>query len=319
MSTNEQAKALIDAANRIAIAGHVNPDGDSYASVLGLGLALQEAGKEVDMLAEENNAHFSYLPAFSLLRAPDPDKSYDLFIRVDLGDTPRMGTAKIAFDHSKHSLNFDHHLTNDGLCDCAILDPKASSTCEIIARFLLETDMAFSADAATALYTGLITDSNRYLYDTSTARTLRIGADLMDRGADAQRVYFYEYQNENPHMVAFRGIVTEQVKQLHGGKVIVANITQEMLHHYGIAMPQAEGVVDDLRSLAGVEVAAILKEQDADTQKISFRSKAYFDVAAVAQKLGGGGHKKAAGATLHGSNADCWAQFLHLMEALEIE
>lgn len=317
MTEQEKANRLLRDAQTVAISGHVNPDGDSYASVLGLGLVLSEAGKTVDMLAEEQISHFSYLPAFASLRPVDEKRNYDLFIRVDLGDTTRLGRAQIALANSRHSINFDHHLTNDGRCDYAILDPKASSTCEIIAAFLLENGWTISADAATAFYAGITTDSNRFLYDTSGARTHRLAARLLDCGADAKRVYFHEYQNENPKRIAFEGAVVEQALSLHDGRVMLANITQELIAKYGLAMPEAEGVVDTLRNLQGVEVAVILKEQKQDVQKVSFRSKEKVNVAKIAESFGGGGHTKAAGATIEGENKDVFPLLRSVLEGLD--
>lgn len=317
MTNREMVHRLLQEAETIAIAGHVHPDGDSYASVLGLGLALQDAGKKVDMLAEEQIAHFCYLPQFASLRPVDEASKYDLFIRVDLGDTQRMGRSEISLANSKHSINFDHHLSNDGSCEYAILDPKASSTCEIIAAFLLEQNWTISPDAATALYAGIITDSNRFLYDTASARTLRLAADLLDCGADAKSVFFHEYQNEKANRIAFEGAVVEQAEALHGGRVQLANITRTLIAHYDLEMPEAEGVVDTLRNLQGVEVAVILKEQTENIQKVSLRSKEYVNVAEIAKIFGGGGHTKAAGATIEGTNKEAYAALRKVLEGLE--
>ncbi|WP_066923906.1 DHH family phosphoesterase [Murdochiella massiliensis] len=317
MSDSAIVNRLLREAHTVAIAGHVNPDGDSYASVIGLGLALQDAGKQVDMLAEEKIPHFSYLPAFSCLRPVEDTRKYDLFISVDLGDTSRIGRPLIAMKNSRHSINFDHHLSNDGSCDYAVLDPLASSTCEIIASFLLTNGWKVSPEAATALYAGIITDSNRFLYDTSGARTHRLAADLLDCGADAKAIYLQEYQNENRNRIAFEGSVVEKALSLHGGRVMLANITQEWIQHYGLTMPEAEGVVDTLRNLQGVEVAVILKEQTHDIQKVSLRSKEYVNVAEIAKTMGGGGHTKAAGATVEGTNQEVFVMLRTLLEGIE--
>lgn len=317
MKDYDAVNRLLCQAQTVAIAGHVHPDGDCYASVLGLGLVLSAAGKTVDMLAEEKLPHFSYLPAFSSLQPVEEDKHYDLFIRVDLGDTLRMGRAQHAFANSTHTINFDHHLTNDGLCEQAVLDPRASSTCEIIAAFLLDQGWEISAEAATAFYAGITTDSNRFLYDTARASTLRLAAKLLDLGADANRVYFHEYQNEKANRIAYEGAVVEHALSLHDGRLMLANITQDLLKQYALTMAEAEGVVDTLRNLEGVEVSVILKEQEEDVQKVSLRSKEYVNVAEIAKVFGGGGHTKAAGATIEGTNEEVFPRLRVMLEGLD--
>ncbi len=312
----DEARQAMEHSSTIAIAGHVNPDGDCYGSVLGLGLSLLACGKQVTMLAEDFYSHYSYIPGFERLQKADPEQNYDLFIRVDLGSRDRMGSAAMALDRSAFSINFDHHLDNDALCDIVIHQPEASSTCEILGDFIYETGLPMTADAATALYTGLTTDSNRFLYDSSGPRTLRIAARLMESGAEVQRIYLQEYQNEDPAMVMFRGDVIREALKLHEGRIVLANLTQERISRYGLSMPQAEGVVDDMRSLSGVEIAVILKEEAPDLQKISFRSKAYYDVSTLAAHFLGGGHKKAAGGRIEAGNAEAFERLRSFLEEI---
>lgn len=312
----QAAHDLIESAQTIAIVAHENPDGDAYGSILGLGLALRAAGKTCDCLADERFSHFAYLPGFDTLKDVDARQSYDLVIRVDLGDLKRMGRGASVFTSAQKTLNFDHHLDNDHKSDVLVHEPTASSTCEIIARFLIDTEAPLPPEAATALYAGLTTDSNRYLYDTATAETLRTGADLLECGADKQYVYLYEYQSQDAKRILFEAEVLKNAQFLHRGKVIVANLTREMIEPLGYTMPEVEGVVGMLLSLAGVEVAAILKDQEEMSQKISFRSKSYYNVEKLAKQLGGGGHMKASGAALALSNAEAWTTLLAFLEDL---
>lgn len=285
-------------AQNIAISGHINPDGDCLGAILGLGLALKDLGKEVDMIHAERPLHFSYLPGFRFLTPPDPIKGYDLFIMVDLGDKARLGPSAGLLDRSRVRINFDHHQTNEGVCDwvCQIRD--ASSTCEILASFLRDQKIPISKDAATALLAGIITDSNRFLYDTARARCMRVAADLIEAGADVKKIYLKEYQAVDPHMVAFTGHMVEKAAFLQEGRVALGLVSQEDLAHFQLTMPEAEGVVDQLRNLQGVELAVIVKEQAPKLSKLSLRSKRFFNVEALASSWGGGGHMKAAGASL---------------------
>lgn len=288
----------IHEAETIAISGHVNPDGDCLGSILGLGLTLESLGKKVDMVHNERPSHLAYLPGFDRLQALNPNKSYDLFVMVDLGDRDRLKESAALLDRAKMTVNFDHHQVNEGVCDLVCQVKDASSTCELLGAYLIDQGFSIPAPAATALFAGITTDSNRFMYDTARARCLRLAADLIDRGADPGLVYLHEYQSVDPRLFAFKGALVDRASFLCEGKVVLATVSQEDLTHYSITMGEAEGVVDVLRNLDGVEVACLVKEMGEKSSKFSFRSKRFFNVEEVARSFGGGGHIKAAGASV---------------------
>ncbi|MCI6659618.1 MAG: bifunctional oligoribonuclease/PAP phosphatase NrnA [Peptoniphilaceae bacterium] len=298
----DQAVETISKAKTIAISGHVNPDGDCLGAVTGLGKALQYAGKQVDLFASEKPRHYSYLPGIENISTSIPDKDYDLFILVDLGDRPRMGDAVQAFNRSKTSICFDHHMTNERICDQNLVFKDACSTCELLGIFLNYWDPSLiRSDVATSLYAGITTDSNRFLYDTARARAMRVASDLIDAGADVNLIYLHEFQSADRNMLLFQGDILRSTEMLADGKIALARISLKKIHEYHLPMSEAEGVVDLLRSMDGVEIAVILKEKEANLQKISFRSKEYFNVAELAKKFDGGGHWKASGGSIHDS------------------
>lgn len=307
----------IKAAKTIALGGHDNPDGDCLGSILGLGLVLESMGKEVDLLSDEKPDHLSYIPAFDRLKKQDPNKKYDIFIRLDLGARNRMKNSIKAMDNSAFKINFDHHLENDYICDLTIHDPTASSTCQLVAEFLFNQQISISKEAATALYSGLITDSNRYLYDTASAETLEIGAGLLRAGADDRLIYLKEYQEEDPNFMAFTGQMIEEADFFHNGKVIAGNITIKKIEKYGLTMSEAESVVDRMRNLKGVELAVVMKEQNDKLQKLSFRSKLYYNVAELAGNFQGGGHMKAAGGRILTNNKEAYKELLAFLKNLD--
>ena len=308
---------VIHQASSIAISGHVNPDGDCLGSILGLGLTLEALGKDVDMIHNERPRHLSYLPGFDRLQAIKRDKNYDLFIMVDLGDRARLKEAGVLLDRSKTSINFDHHQVNEGVCDLTCQRKDASSTCEILGDYLIDQGFFIPPEAATALFAGITTDSNRFMYDTARARCLRLAADLLDRGADPEWVYLHEYQSLDPRLFAFEGTVVDRADFLQEGRVALATVTQEDLSRYSITMGEAEGVVDILRNLDGVEVACLIKEMGEESTKLSFRSKLFFNVEEVARSFGGGGHIKAAGASLSFAKEEALNQVKAYFEGLD--
>lgn len=312
--------AALKRAKTVAIAAHLSPDGDALGSSLGLARALTLAGKEVTVLQTDDiPEHLHYLPGIDRMQkveSLDTPMHFDLFCLVDLGDIPRMGHAVEAMRASDLSVCIDHHRTNERVCDYNYVVPDASSTCEVIADLLFTAGFPVDADAATHLFAGLITDSNRFLYDNARAKAMRIGAELLDRGADANLIYKAEYQNVDRNMIAFQGHMLQNATVLHDGKVIACNVRQEDVAQFHLDLTAADVLVSEMKNIAGVEVAAVLKDKGPNAQKVSFRSKDYYDVSEVAQRFGGGGHLHAAGCTIEASNAEAFQLLLETLQGL---
>lgn len=286
-------------ANHIVITSHQSPDGDCLGSILALGLSLKKLGKQVDMIIDDDlPPYLQYLPRIEEITRPKEDQSYDLMIVVDLGDLKRMGKSSLSFHQSNFTICIDHHRTNEHFCKLNYVEVETSSTCEILAEFLMDFDFPMDSEIASCLYTGIITDSNRFLYENAGAKCLRIAAKLLDKGADAKTIYYHEYSCRNPKFLALLGEVIDHSISLQDGKVLLAGVSQEEMKKHGILYSEVEGLVGELRDLKGIEVAVMVKEQEENIQKISFRSKRYFDVSQLAESFGGGGHKKAAGASM---------------------
>lgn len=305
-------------ANTIAIAAHLSPDGDSLGSSLGLGRSLALSGKSVTILKTDDvPKHLHYLPGLDRLTEVDSlstEQTFDLFVLVDLGDIPRMGRAYDVMKRSQFSVCIDHHKTNERVCDVNHVVPSASSTCEVITELLLTGGFPIDADAATHLFAGLVTDSNRFLYDNARAKAMRIGADLLDRGADANLIYKAEYQNLDLNMMAFQGHMLDRCDMLSDGKIIACNVRREDVEKYGLDITAADALVTEMKNVSGVEIAAVLKDKAPDQQKVSLRSKDYFDVSEMAKRFGGGGHKHAAGLTIDAENEKAYQILLDTLK-----
>ncbi len=315
----EKTNDLIKKSNKVAIAGHLNPDGDCVGSICGLTLILEAMGKEVYPFCQITGKHLAYIPGTDKLLSYQGQKDFDLFIMVDLGDRARLGECSKLIEGSKFSINFDHHQVNEGICNLVIQEKEASSTCEIIARFAMDAGLPITENAATALFAGIITDSNRFLYDTARSACMRIGAGLLDLGADAKTVYLNEYQKMNPNFLAFQGKVISTAEFFNSGRIALANITGDMLSEYKLSMPEAEAVVDTLRNLDGVEIAVIVKDVEDKLQKLSLRSKEFYNVSKLASEFSGGGHIKAAGASLHMSNEKAYKTVKARLSEISLE
>lgn len=315
-----QIYTILQKAKTVVITGHQNPDGDCLGSILGLGQSLEKAGKEVDFVLDDKIPDYlTYIPNVDKIKQVNTDKSYDLFIMVDIGDRERLGKAGQLMDKTSLSVCMDHHPTNEMICDYNLVKKDASSTCEVITDFLIRFDFPFSKNISTALFTGLITDTNRFLYQNARQAAMRIGADLLDRDADAELVYYNEYLKLDPDNYIFQAKMLESVEYLQEGKIVLLNLYQEKLSQYNKSLDDAEPIVALLKNIIGVEIACVIKEKADKEQKISLRSKLYYDVSSIAKEFGGGGHKQAAGCSLEMANGDAYNLIKERLEQVSWE
>lgn len=310
---NSFFKAVQQAQN-ILISAHVNPDGDAIGSSFGLALVLRNLGKNVYVIKNDDyptNLEFIYRDD---LYFNDEFEDIDLFIAVDSADKARIGNSASYFDKAKLTACIDHHITNTGYSDIDII-LDSSSTCEILTEMMIDYDVIIPEDAATYFYLGILTDTFRFNYPASTSNTLRAAACLLDINANKEFVHANLYERMDPKKLKFQTEVIENAEYL-GDKIIVAKITKDLIDRYGMKMDEAEGIVSLLRTIDGVEVSAIVRQEDDKEQKLSFRSQAIVDVSKLAKEFGGGGHIRASGATVSGTNEEVYNILKQRLERL---
>lgn len=288
----------IQKAKSIAICSHISPDGDAIGSSTGLYLALKDLGKEVYLIKNDKFPdHLNFLEDKSFYTDSEPFET-DLFILTDVASIDRMGSGKGFYELSKNSLCIDHHMSNEGFFNNNIIDPYISSTSELIAQLLIEGGYEISKLAATYFYLGITTDTNRFMYDSTDAQTLRVSAKLLDFGADKQLINLSLFDNLNVNYLFLQTEVIKSATFLRDGKFVIAKLSKDQLEKYGIDYDEAEGLVSILRSISGVELSCLIKEFSEDIQKISLRSQTEVNVSKIAMEFGGGGHIRASGCTL---------------------
>lgn len=295
---------LIERARTIAISGHIHPDGDCLGSILGLTLALQKMGKtvyplKVDMVPD----YLHFMPHLDLLTEVG-DQEPDLFIVLDCSSLDRIGSARSVFEKAKSSLCIDHHVSNTGLCDVNIVDHTSIATSELVGIFLQEMGFKIDADIATLLFTGITTDSDRFHYENTSPRTLRLGADLIEAGARWKDIYFRLYENQPLNKLKMQAEILSKTEFLKEGRLNYAVVTEEAAAAYGLTLADTEEVVSMLRDIEGVRVSVLVKAHKGGHNRVSFRSKGDDDISSLAIALGGGGHVHAAGATVDGNLED---------------
>jgi phosphoesterase RecJ-like protein len=291
----------LEKADHTLVITHVDPDGDAIGSLTAVGLAMQQIKQNVSLVCDDNvPERFSYLPlADKVRKSGDPTTHYDLIIAVDCGDEFRMGRAFADLPGPKpFIINIDHHITNTQFGDINLVDAKASSTTEILYSLFTELQIVISADIALSLLTGLVTDTLGFRTTGVTANTLRIGAELVEAGADLGFVTMQALNSRSLSTLQLwrAGLNNMQLDQ----GLLWASITSRERKAARFRSNSSVGLVNLLADVDEASMGAVLMEMDDNTVKVGLRCRPPFDVAEVAIALGGGGHPLAAGCTLVG-------------------
>ncbi len=300
----EQAMALILPARRIALIAHENPDGDCIGSALGLAHILHEVGKTcVPACADAAPRMLAFLPGIEMLRDTLDDEDFDLVIALDAGELARFGSLyekHRAFLDSATILNIDHHISSSGCGRVNIIDPIAAATAELLVLFQQQAGLPLNRDAALCLLAGLITDTHSFQYTNTTARTMEVAAALLRAGAVPETVVKPAYRTRSLALMRFQAIVIDNARTSCNGRLIWSQATAATLAASGAQAEMDDNFAGMLRDIEGVQIAAFFKSYDEPAiTRLSLRCAAPYSAAAICQRFGGGGHERAAGATLH--------------------
>lgn len=288
---------LVKDAETIAIAGHVNPDGDCTGSTLAMYNYLKHTGKTIDVYLEPIGREFRDLPGADSIKNEVEDKVYDVFFMMDLGDTDRIGVASKLFETAKKTICIDHHITSKGVADENFILPTLSSTCEIVFE-MMDVEL-ITKDVATCLYTGIIHDTGVFHHSCTSKRTMEIAGELMAKGIDFAGIIDHNFYSRTYKQNQVLGRCLMESLLLWDGVGIVSYVTQKELDFYMVSNSDLGGIIDQLRLTEGVKVAIFIHEKEPHTYKVSMRSTVPdIDVSKVAAFFGGGGHKMAAGCTI---------------------
>lgn len=293
----------INAADNILIISHVNPDGDTLGSMCAMYCALKKHGKKPLMLIQGALPEiYRFLPcikeAKSYCEKNFKAENFDLVITVDVASVDRIvEEGKKAFNNAKTTICFDHHKTNRGYADFNVINPDASSTGEVLYDFFTDNNIPITKDIAICLYSAILTDTGGFKYESTKARTFNIVSELVKKGANPCEIYRLCYESKPKAMVLFQAYCIENAVFLEQDKIVYTYVTKEGLKKFHAKDEHTDGICEALRQINTVEIAAVLKEVDENTTKISLRSK-NLSVSDIAQTFGGGGHEFAAGCTI---------------------
>jgi bifunctional oligoribonuclease and PAP phosphatase NrnA len=298
------AEGYLRRSQRILAITHVNPDGDALGSLLAFGHAMQSMGKQVTMASEDSpHPRFNNLTGVHDIRQSG-EGTFDLLVAIDASDIQRLGTIYMPGMHASIPMvMFDHHVTNTLFGTVNVVEVAAASSAEIIYRLIKRMDLHISADMATALLTGVITDTLAFRTSNTTPDTLAIAMDLMRAGASLQEVTRQSLVLRSYDSLRFLA-AGMMASQLEDG-IVYAAITRKMRKDLGVKEERGDaGLVGTLITASEANVAVVFVENVDGSIEIGFRSAPGYDVSQVALEFGGGGHAAASGCTLPGPMRD---------------
>ena len=296
------ARAL-EAHERFVVTTHENPDGDALGSLLATTLMLRELGKEAEMYLAGSMPfprEYQFMPLAKVRRGPAPPMDGRVLVAVDCANERRLGAGyEELLDRARFVVNVDHHHDNTRFGDVNLIVAEASSTAEILREVIRELGVELTPEIAEALYIALVTDTGRFQYSNTSAKALRLAAELVEAGANVHRVFQGVYENVAFAKLKLLAKALERAEVLEGGRLIVSHLEREDFAKAGAEEPFSEGIIDYLRAVEGAELAALIREPpsgNGPSRRVSLRTTAEtLDVSAIARKSGGGGHRQAAG------------------------
>lgn len=310
------AIAEINRANRIGVVGHVRPDGDALGSMIAIALAARAVGNEAVASFGKPfvlGSEFRFLDQSVLVPPDEFPTDLDLAIVCDTGVLDRVGSVGPAVSSARRLLVIDHHLTPGTLGDVRVVDPAAAATTQLVFEFLNRLGWEITRPIAEALYTGLVTDTGRFQYSSTSPAVHRMAADLLDAGVEPAPIgqALYEETAFGYFAVVSRVLGGAQLDEEAG--LVWALLRRDDIADAGIAWEDADQLIDLVRLAREAGVACLLKEVQPGVLKGSLRSRGEVDVAKIAQSFGGGGHRNAAGFTSKLSVDDTIAQVVGQM------
>ena len=298
----DRAAEVLARADDVALACHVNPDADALGSMLGLAAFLR--GRGVRTVCGVPNEPLelprwaSMLPGADAVVAPGAfPAAPDVMVTCDCASWDRLVNLTAPADRARELIWIDHHRSNDGRGTIRIVDPAASSTCELVFRLIETIGGPMSTGTATALYAGLVTDTGRFQYEATTPETLRVAAALREHDFDHARLVQALYEDNGRPYLELAGIALQRLTFVPEADLIWTYMTQGDLSAAGVHPSETDDLIDVIRTDREADVAVLIKQQKDGRFKVSMRSRGAHDLATIAASFGGGGHRLAAGFT----------------------
>jgi phosphoesterase RecJ-like protein len=298
----EQVADEIRQGERFLLTTHENPDGDALGSLLAMHDILEALGKDSVMFLAAKEfplpVEYRFLPLEEVFHEPPADLADRVVIFLDCGNIDRMPVDFLR-EGENTVLNIDHHHDNTRFGTVNLVDVDASCTAEILYDLVGLLGVELTPEMANALYVGLITDTGNFMYENTDARSHRMAAALIEAGVDVNGTYRRLYEHAPLEKLKLVARALAGIERFEDGLLAITYISADDYRETGASEPLTEGIIDQLRTIDGTAIAAVVRDQ-ADggraAHKVSLRSTdGRVDVSAIARKHGGGGHRRAAG------------------------
>jgi len=291
---------LLREANSFLIASHQGPDGDAIGSMLALGHLLDALGKRVIHFRCEDSVPqiYQWLSGAERISSDLQSVPVDLAIIMDVSQKSRLGKIVSTIPPTTNVLTIDHHLDEHPDGDYVLANPTASATGELVADLFSHMDVAYSRDAAEALYVAIATDTGGFRFANTSPHCLRIAADLVQAKIDVAGISSRIFETiALPKFELLRRALQRMQRQLDG-QVAYTILTAKDALEANARSEDYDGLINYARNLEGVELGILFRELDANSAKVSMRSRGRFNCAEFLREFGGGGHAAAGGATV---------------------
>ena len=304
-STLDAIASVLRNKQRFLVLSHFRPDGDAIGCALAMGLCLKEMGKEVKVWNEDGlPQRFAFLQQSALINTPpQAAEAFEVVIVLDTAVRNRVGARcleKIA--PGALWINIDHHVSNDRLGDLLYIDSAAPAAGQILFELFQQCSLPLTAPMANALYAAISTDTGSFQYPNTTARTYEIAAELVRLGVNIGAINQALYENSPRRRLELLRALLNVLRFSSGERVASFALSAQTAFDLGTIPDDTEGLIDTIRSIEGVVVAAFFEELEGGLIRLSLRSKdARVDVCAICGEFGGGGHTLASGARVAGT------------------
>lgn len=298
----EKIKQIIDKGSNFLITSHIDPDGDSLGSSFSMCFALEAIGKTATVFLKNPVPYmYEFLPKPLHTTYDLPLNQYDAIFVLDCGSLNRVGDGFEKLNGLGAFINIDHHRTNETFGVVNLIDEDASSTAEILYELFCTLKIPITFNMAINIYTAIVTDTGSFRYENTGSKAFLICEEMTRLGVKPSYVSQNVYENHPKERFLLTGLIFSTMETYNQDKVAVACVTEEMFKKTNTDKDYADGLVELIRGIRGVEVAILIREINKQRYKLSMRSKGFVDVAAICGLFGGGGHKNAAGCSIDGT------------------
>lgn len=303
-STFDEIAAVLRKKERFVVMSHIRPDGDALGCTIAMALCLRQLGKDVTAWNEEGVLEkFRYLPGHEMVTVPPAEpQTFDVAVVLDTSVQDRIGRCLPAVKHADVWINIDHHVTNPRFGDLVHIDATAPATGQILYELFRQGELPLTYEMADNLFAAISTDTGSFQYPSTTARTYEIGAELIKAGVNVGALSQKMYESYPRRRLELLRAVLNTLRFSSGDRAASVILPAATVAQIGALPEDNEGLIDHIRAIDSVVVAAFFEELPEGKVRVSLRSKSpKADVSKICGLFGGGGHTLAAGARVKGT------------------